>query len=485
MFRWHLNRRELLKWAAASSLVPGRRTRAQTRDTNFAPLRADLQGLVVDKSDPGFPALRESMAWNRRVQHSRSPEAIVQARSVEDVSAAVKFARDRNLKVAVRGGGHNYFGASVRDGGLLIDLSRLNRIAPDVRSRRASVQPGCTGGELAALLAELGLAFPVGHCAEVPLSGYLLAGGFGWNVGEWGPACSSVRGIELVTAEGEIVRADARQNADLFWAARGAGPGFFGVVTSFDLEVYEQPRAIRMHSTAFDPSSAPAAAAWFDELVRGVHPSVEIIASYSRDLGNQPGFAVSAFAFAADDATARERLAPFATRPAELVPLAEPVDLAVGLPELFAATSLGFPKHRRMHGDMRWSNASLGTLLTELRPLAAKLPPAPSALVMVSFAGKQPPNFLDTALSVGGTGFVGAYSFWETAEQDAVHRGLAQSAMDAVAAHASGSYVGEADLTTNPNRVRECFSPEAWTRLNALKAQHDPSDLFFSYLTEP
>src|SRR5688572_5775765 len=180
------NRRELLKWAAASSLVPARDAGAQAAAT-LNPLRADVQGLVVGKDDPGFAALRESMAWNSRPLHSRSPDAIVQAASVDDVSVAVKFARQRGFKVAARGGGHNYFGAAVRNNGLLVDLSRLKRIALDAAGRRATVQPGCRAGELAAHLAEHGLAFPVGHCAEVPVSGYLLAGGLGWNIGTWGP----------------------------------------------------------------------------------------------------------------------------------------------------------------------------------------------------------------------------------------------------------------------------------------------------------
>jgi FAD/FMN-containing dehydrogenase len=326
----------------------------------------------------------------------------------------------------------------------------LKRIALDAAGRRATVQPGCRAGELAAHLAEHGLAFPVGHCAEVPVSGYLLAGGLGWNIGTWGPACASVRRIELVTADGEIVNASSQQNADLFWAARGAGSGFFGIVTSFELEVYEQPRAIRMHSTMFDSSSVQAVGAWIDEIVTRVHPSVEIYATYLRSPSGEVVLAVSAFVFATDDATARERITPFSTRPAALVPLAEPVDV----------------------------------LLEALQPFANAVPPAPSFVGVVSFGGKRPPNFVDAALSVGAAGTVGASSFWDDATQDAERRGWIRAAMDAVAPHANGSYVGESDLATSANRVRECFSPEAWTRLNALKAQHDPSDLFFSYLTE-
>ena len=102
----------------------------------------------------------------------------------------------------------------------------------------ASVGPGCAGNELVATLAEQELFFPAGHCVGVAVGGYLLQGGFGWNGRVHGPACSSVEAIDVVTADGELIRADAGQNADLLWAARGSGPGFFGVVTRFHLRVY-------------------------------------------------------------------------------------------------------------------------------------------------------------------------------------------------------------------------------------------------------
>jgi FAD/FMN-containing dehydrogenase len=125
---------------------------------------------------------------------------------------------------------------------MLIDLSRLHDISIEPRSRIARVQPAVTGGELASALGEHRLAFPVGHCASVPMSGYLLAGGQGLNAGTWGPACFSIQSVNVVTADGQLVTADERHNADLFWAARGAGPGFFGVATRFQLRSTDSRR---------------------------------------------------------------------------------------------------------------------------------------------------------------------------------------------------------------------------------------------------
>jgi FAD/FMN-containing dehydrogenase len=131
----------------------------------------------------------------------------------------------------VRGGGHSWCGTPLRDGGMLIDLARLKEVIVHPRTRTAMVQPVVSGRELSHRLAAHGLAFPYGHCSTVPLSGFVLSGGFGWNMGSWGPACFSLEAIDVVTAAGQLVRATEDQHADLLWAARGAGAGFFGVVT--------------------------------------------------------------------------------------------------------------------------------------------------------------------------------------------------------------------------------------------------------------
>lgn len=140
---------------------------------------------TLQKGSADFDRVRATMTWNARIAGARTPEAIVEATSTADVVAAVKYARAHNLKVAIRGGGHNYHGAVLRDGSLLLDLSRLKLIKIDAAGRRASVGPGIKGGELIAALAPHNLAFPVGHCSDVNLSGFLLNGGYGWNLGEW------------------------------------------------------------------------------------------------------------------------------------------------------------------------------------------------------------------------------------------------------------------------------------------------------------
>ncbi len=178
----------------------------------------------IERVDPAYDAARERVTWNKRLDKARAPDAVVSVRSVEEAAAAIRFAAASGLKVSPRGSGHHYEAAALRDGGLLLDLAGLDSIEIDAGARTARAGAGVVGGVLSERLAAHGLAFPAGHCVDVGLSGYLLAGGFGWNSGEWGAACANVFAAELVTASGEIVLATEQDHADLLWAARGAGP---------------------------------------------------------------------------------------------------------------------------------------------------------------------------------------------------------------------------------------------------------------------
>lgn len=164
---------------------------------------------------------------------ARYPNSIVQVGDEQDVIEAVHFARTNQMRIAVRGGGHSWVGFSLQHECLLIDLGGLKQASIDPLARTATVQPGITGRELHNLMKAHGLSFPVGHCPTVPLSGFLLSGGLGWNTNTWGPACLSVDGARLVTADGNLLTIDQQNHPDLFWAIRGGGPGFFGVVTQY------------------------------------------------------------------------------------------------------------------------------------------------------------------------------------------------------------------------------------------------------------
>ncbi|MCA1843502.1 MAG: FAD-dependent oxidoreductase, partial [Actinobacteria bacterium] len=187
---------------------------------------------ILWRGEPGYEAARSAAVWNAR-KPSRFPDVIAMATSEQDVVEAVSYARGEGLSLAVRAGGHSVCASAVRDGGMLLDLSALTSHSVEPESRTATVQPAVQSRALARALGSHGLAFPVGHCGSVALGGYLLAGGLGWGMRLWGPACRSLERVEVVTADGTLITADDAHNSDLLWAARGAGPGFFGVATRF------------------------------------------------------------------------------------------------------------------------------------------------------------------------------------------------------------------------------------------------------------
>src|SRR5213075_2361205 len=154
-----------------------------------------------------------------------------------DVVSAVRFTRDRNLIVSVRGGGHNVAGTAVCEGGVMIDLSPMKAIEVDSHRRIASAQPGLLWGEFDRATTKFGLATTGGQVSHTGIAGLTLGGGLGYMMGLHGATCDNLLSAEVVTAEGEIVQASRAENADLFWALRGGGRNF-GIVTSFRYQLH-------------------------------------------------------------------------------------------------------------------------------------------------------------------------------------------------------------------------------------------------------
>ncbi|WP_344220303.1 FAD-binding oxidoreductase [Kribbella sancticallisti] len=191
-------------------------------------LRSDFGGDIIE------PGAAEYEAASRSVLVSGRPAWVLRPASVEDVRAGVRFAADTGLRLAVRGGGHGFPGFGTNDDGVVIDLSKFAAVEIIDEDRHlVRIGGGATWGQVAAALAPHGLAISSGDTRGVGVGGLTLTGGIGWKVRKYGLAMDNVAAVEMVTANGDVVRASAEENPDLFWAIRGGG-GNFGIVTSFE-----------------------------------------------------------------------------------------------------------------------------------------------------------------------------------------------------------------------------------------------------------
>ena len=199
---------------------------------DIAGLQEGFRGELLRPQDPGYEDARK--VWNGSID--RFPALITRCAGVADVIAAVKFAKENGLLVAVRGGGHSFPGHSVCDGGLVIDLSMMKGIRVDPEGRTVRAQAGVLLGELDRETQEFGLAVPSGIVTHTGLSGLALGGGINWLHRKYGLAIDQLLSVDLVTAEGELVKASETENTDLFWGVRGGG-GNFGIVTDFEFRL--------------------------------------------------------------------------------------------------------------------------------------------------------------------------------------------------------------------------------------------------------
>ena len=212
------------------STLDGGQTKVE--DDELDELRTKLRGDVLTASDDGFDS---NPIYNK--MHGRRPALKVRATGTADVVDAVNFARERNLLVAVRGGGHSVAGLSSCDGGVVIDLTRMRAVTVDPIARRASVHGGAVWGDVDRETQAFGLVVPGGVVSDTGVGGLTLGGGEGWVRRKYGLTVDSLRAATVVCADGSVHVASPDSDADLFWALRGGG-GNFGVVTHFDFDAH-------------------------------------------------------------------------------------------------------------------------------------------------------------------------------------------------------------------------------------------------------
>jgi FAD/FMN-containing dehydrogenase len=393
----------------------------------------------------------------------------------------------------VRGGGHSWCGLAVRSGGMTIDLSALSESKIDVATGTAVIQPAISNRELARRLGEHKLAFPIGHCPTVKASGYLLNGGMSWNMGHWGPACSSVLAIEMVAADGTKITASATEHPDLFWAARGCGPGMFAVATRFHLKCYPLPQAITVSTYFFSLDDLKVLADEVVALGRKLPDLVELtiflmkappeLAEQSRDWNGKLCM-VTAVAFGMTSDESEAALAPLEAGATIKKNLGKTLNEPSSFERLALAVGAAWPENHRNLCENQCSKAKFSDMLIALRD---KFVAAPSAKSVIAFCQSTGPRNLlepspDLALSMDGTSYGGSWAIWENSEDDAANIKWHNEIVAILKPFTSQHYIGETDIVADPSRVQGSYSAAKWKRLEEIRARYDPQGVFFGYL---
>jgi FAD/FMN-containing dehydrogenase len=449
-------------------------------------LQERISGTVLHRGDPDYEQARHAPGWNE-LKPERYPDLIVQVASEDDVIEAVNFAREQHMKIGIRGGGHSWCAAALQEGGILLDLSRLNKVEIDPEARVATAEPVVTNRYVAKQLAKYGLAFPVGHCPCVPLSGFILNGGLGWNGGEWGISCFSLLSLDIGTADGNLVTASETENTELLWAARGAGPGFFGVATKYRLRLYPLPKAITTSTLTYKLERLPEVVEWATQTVNTLPANVEFtlyLASAPPSVADrcEKICVLSATAFADSDEEAVEALAALATCPLEDC-LIKDLHASTPFEVLFDNADRFWPEGKRYAVDTMWYSSPPLEVLTIVQEHFATVPSAHSMILCPILPSPTDATPLpDAAFSMVAPGYVACYSIWEEAGQDEVNIEWLRTLMRALEPLAGGCYVGESDIAANPSQVVNSYASSNWERLQALREKYDPNGVFHSYM---
>jgi hypothetical protein len=245
-------------------------------------LASGLRGQVVYPGEGGYDAARA--VFNGMID--RRPLAVIRPVDASDVVRCIEFARRHELPISVRGGGHSVAGHAVCDGAMMLDLSRMKTVQVEPERRTVRAEPGLTLGEFDRATQAFGLATTLGVVSVTGIAGLTLGGGLGWLNGCYGLACDNLISADMVTAEGQLLRASTQQNEDLFWGIRGGG-GNFGVVTSFEYQLHPVD-VVLAGALSYPLSMAPQVLRFYDDFIKAAPDELSTAASLALTPTGEP-----------------------------------------------------------------------------------------------------------------------------------------------------------------------------------------------------
>ncbi len=432
------------------------------------------------KSDTGFDAAIEATLFNKRDQ-GRKPELMVQPRDVEDIIAAIRYATANDLKISVCSGGHSWSANHLRPGSLLINMKGFDQYKVNREAMTATAGPGCGGSTLLTALMKQGLFFPAGHCKGVCIGGYLLQGGFAWNGPKLGMACESVLGLDIVTANGEFVHANATENADLYWAARGAGAGFFGVVVRFHLKLYPRPKYCGVIAHVFGMKHLEDVYHWAYEVGPSIPNSVEFQMLMSRKAATYFGPGIEAFApIFADSSDELEAAKAFMVNS----PIKRKAFLRIPFVQtpiswLYSMAMTHYPYQYHWGVDNMWTRTHVNELMPYLKKIAETLPPAPAHMLWLNW---QPPVRQDMAFSMEDKTYIALYGCWKNAADTTKYGQWATDMLREMEHLGTGIQLADENLH---QRTARFVADDHLIKLDKIRAERDVNQAFNAWHSRP
>lgn len=442
-----------------------------TSETLAEKLRTHMRGKVLLPSDDGYDEARK--VWNGMVD--KRPALIARCTGTEDVVAAVQLAREHELQVSVRGGGHNYAGKAVCDDGLMIDLSPMKSIHVDPERRTARAQAGLRLGEFDHETQKFGLATTLGVNTDTGIAGLTLGGGYGWLAGMYGLACDNLLSTEMVTAEGKVITASAEENEDLFWGLRGGG-GNFGIVTTFEYQLH--PVGPVLGGIVLYPlSMGKEVLHFFDEFSSTAPDEVTTVGAVLITPDGTPAFGIATCYFGPLD-QGEKVLKPLRTFSSPLADLIAPQPYCEMQTLFDEAWKPGRLYYNKSHIIRTLSENAIETLL----PYARTMPTPLSNIAFQQLHGAA------SRVGASETAFPHRYPHYDMMIHPATDDPAdsekmthwARECWDAMQPYVERAvYVNalEDHLEEGEQRVREAYGPN-YDRLVALKNKYDPANFF-------
>ncbi len=428
---------------------------------------ANFKGQLIFPNDTEYEQARR--VWNHAVD--KHPAMIARCASVEDVVRAIEFARQSDLLVAVRSGGHSFAGHGTCDGGMVIDMSPMKRIDIDPARARVRLQSGVLAGELDKVTNAFSMAVPLGSCPSVGVAGYSLGGGESSLTPKLGFGCDSITRVEIVMADGRILNADADENADLFWAVRG-GSGNFGVVTQLDFRMHPIGNVLAGH-LKYPIRQARDVLRFLNQYAPTVPDELFILAAVLPFPGER--MLDIAVLWNGDEDEGERVLRPLRSF---MKPFEDSIKSKPYIEEQQAgsdAPSDGDYSSCRRGGHMELLDANAIDVITEF---ASSAPSESSGITMMYWHGPWCSQPHDNAFGFRRVGYeYWVHSYWQEdgAREDSIR--WVEDFFAALQPHSTGAvYVNDLE-NEGDTRVRAAYG-ENYTRLAAIKRKYDPGNFF-------